>query len=287
MTEQVPPAGPPDVAPQHELVGAQGDSAPLASRGRALAAAANAAAGSSAVAGRDFDRADVIVVGAGPAGSAVAYYLATAGLDVLMLEKIQLPAGEGLRRRADPARGQGADRHGRADRRGRRLAAQQGPADHRRRRPDRAGLARPVQLSRLRPGPDPDRTSTRSWPGTPRRRAPGCYEGVNVTGPVLDDRTGPDHRRHRAGTAAADVSVGAGSSSPRTATRPGCRSRWACTSGTTGRSASRCGPTTPRPGMTTTTSRPGWTCGTANRCCPATAGSSGWATAPPTWASAC
>jgi geranylgeranyl reductase family protein len=50
------------------------------------------------------DTADVIVVGAGPAGSSVAYYLAAAGLDVLVLEKSQFPrekvCGDGLTPRA-------------------------------------------------------------------------------------------------------------------------------------------------------------------------------------------
>ncbi|HEY2639084.1 MAG TPA: geranylgeranyl reductase family protein [Streptosporangiaceae bacterium] len=50
------------------------------------------------------ETADVIVVGAGPAGSAVAYYLATAGLDVLVLEKTHFPrekvCGDGLTPRA-------------------------------------------------------------------------------------------------------------------------------------------------------------------------------------------
>ena len=48
--------------------------------------------------------ADVIIVGAGPAGSAAAYHLASAGLDVLMLEKTSFPrqkvCGDGLTPRA-------------------------------------------------------------------------------------------------------------------------------------------------------------------------------------------
>src|SRR6202012_6208931 len=44
--------------------------------------------------------ADVIVVGAGPSGSTTAYYLAQAGLDVLLLEKSRFPrekvGGDGL-----------------------------------------------------------------------------------------------------------------------------------------------------------------------------------------------
>jgi geranylgeranyl reductase family protein len=48
--------------------------------------------------------ADVIVVGAGPAGSSVAFHLATAGLDVLVLEKSRFPrekvCGDGLTPRA-------------------------------------------------------------------------------------------------------------------------------------------------------------------------------------------
>ncbi|MGH3290479.1 MAG: FAD-dependent oxidoreductase, partial [Trebonia sp.] len=37
------------------------------------------------------DDADVIVVGAGPAGSTAAYYLAQAGLNVLLIEKSRFP----------------------------------------------------------------------------------------------------------------------------------------------------------------------------------------------------
>jgi menaquinone-9 beta-reductase len=50
------------------------------------------------------DTADVIVVGAGPGGSTAAYHLATAGLDVLLLEKTSFPrekvCGDGLTPRA-------------------------------------------------------------------------------------------------------------------------------------------------------------------------------------------
>ncbi|QLQ11669.1 MAG: geranylgeranyl reductase family protein [Nocardioidaceae bacterium] len=52
----------------------------------------------------DERQADVIVVGAGPAGSATAYHLAAAGIDVLLLEKAAFPrdkiCGDGLTPRA-------------------------------------------------------------------------------------------------------------------------------------------------------------------------------------------
>src|SRR6201996_1888371 len=51
--------------------------------------------------------ADVIVVGAGPAGASAAYWLASAGLDVLMLEKTEFPrekvCGDGLTPRGTKA----------------------------------------------------------------------------------------------------------------------------------------------------------------------------------------
>jgi menaquinone-9 beta-reductase len=52
----------------------------------------------------DARQADVIVVGAGPAGASTAYHLAEAGLDVLLLEKSAFPrdkiCGDGLTPRA-------------------------------------------------------------------------------------------------------------------------------------------------------------------------------------------
>ena len=54
--------------------------------------------------GQRDDDADVIVVGAGPSGSSAAYYLAQAGLDVLLIEKSRFPrdkvCGDGLTPRA-------------------------------------------------------------------------------------------------------------------------------------------------------------------------------------------
>ena len=49
------------------------------------------AVGGISAAGAPTETADVIVVGAGPAGSATAAYLAMAGLDVLVLEKTNFP----------------------------------------------------------------------------------------------------------------------------------------------------------------------------------------------------
>ena len=62
------------------------------------------AGGPGPAGGRASGDADVIVVGAGPGGSATAYHLAAAGLDVLLLEKTAFPrekvCGDGLTPRA-------------------------------------------------------------------------------------------------------------------------------------------------------------------------------------------
>jgi menaquinone-9 beta-reductase len=93
VTEQAPPAGTPDLAPEDQN---------LASESARQAPARQQATRRAQVhAAQD---ADVIVVGAGPAGSSVAYYLANTGLDVLLLEKSHFPrekvCGDGLTPRA-------------------------------------------------------------------------------------------------------------------------------------------------------------------------------------------
>ena len=133
--------------------------------------------------------ADVIVVGAGPAGSATAYYLAQAGLDVLLLEKCRFPrekvCGDGLTPRAVKA-----------------LVAMGVPIS------EDDGWLRNKGLRVIGAGmrlelPWPELTS---YPGyglvrtrmdfdqqlAQRAREAGAHliEGVTVTGPVRDDRTG-------------------------------------------------------------------------------------------------
>jgi len=92
LSEQNPPANHPDQADRDRVGGAR----------RAASAPRRVAPGSAAV--KSADTADVIIVGAGPAGSSAAYHLATAGLDVLVLEKASFPrekvCGDGLTPRA-------------------------------------------------------------------------------------------------------------------------------------------------------------------------------------------
>jgi menaquinone-9 beta-reductase len=95
VTEQAPPAGTPDLPPQD---------AGAPRPGGAPAEGELGAGRSVPSANPDGETAEVVVVGAGPAGSAVAYYLATAGVDVLLLEKTHFPrekvCGDGLTPRA-------------------------------------------------------------------------------------------------------------------------------------------------------------------------------------------
>lgn len=135
------------------------------------------------------DDADVIVVGAGPAGSTTAYYLASAGLDVLLLDKSTFPrekvCGDGLTPRAVKS-----------------LVAMGVPTD------ERDGWLRNKGLRVIGAGmrlelPWPELAS---YPGyglvrtrlgldeALARRAEQAgvrlLEGVAVAGPVVDDRTG-------------------------------------------------------------------------------------------------
>jgi geranylgeranyl reductase family protein len=91
VTEQSPPAGTPDLAPQQGT--SSGERARRQPSQPTRPRQPNVA-----------ESADVIVVGAGPAGSSVGYYLASAGLDVLVLEKTNFPrekvCGDGLTPRA-------------------------------------------------------------------------------------------------------------------------------------------------------------------------------------------
>ena len=135
------------------------------------------------------DEADVIVVGAGPSGSTTAYYLANAGLDVLLLEKSHFPrekvCGDGLTPRAVKA-----------------LVAMGVPIS-----PDDGWLPnkglRVVGAGMRLELPWPDLTT---YPGyglvrtrldfdqrlaqRASRAGAKLIEGVNVTGPVIDERTG-------------------------------------------------------------------------------------------------
>jgi menaquinone-9 beta-reductase len=94
MAQHLPPAGHP-----RERRAAGPDSQP-GTAAQADAPAVLTTAGEPAIA----EEADVIVVGAGPAGSSVAFHLAKAGIDVLLLEKSTFPrekvCGDGLTPRA-------------------------------------------------------------------------------------------------------------------------------------------------------------------------------------------
>ena len=129
------------------------------------------------------ERADVIVVGAGPGGSATAAYLADHGLDVVLLEKSAFPrdkiCGDGLTPRATKELiSLGVDTT--------RLAAHQGPA-HQGRRPHAAArLARVRRLPAATAWSAPARSSTRPWPATRSARAPGSTSARASPRPLRD-----------------------------------------------------------------------------------------------------
>jgi menaquinone-9 beta-reductase len=142
-----------------------------------------------AVPRRPADEADVIIVGAGPSGSTTAFYLAQAGLDVLVLEKSRFPrekvCGDGLTPRGVKALvGMGIS-----------VSEQDGWIRNKGLRVIGAGkrleLAWPELSSYpdyglVRPRTDLDEMLARRA----QKAGARLCEGVTVTGPVLDDRTG-------------------------------------------------------------------------------------------------
>ena len=135
------------------------------------------------------DSADVIVVGAGPAGSSAAFYLAQAGLDVLLLEKSHFPrekvCGDGLTPRGvKQLVGMGIP-----------LNAEDGWFPNKGLRIIGGGVRLELDWPDLAsyPGYGMMR-SRRGFDETLARAAVKAgarlLEGVNVTGPVLDDETG-------------------------------------------------------------------------------------------------
>ena len=137
----------------------------------------------------DERQADVIVVGAGPAGAGTAYHLAQAGRrraaageDAFPRDKI---CGDGLTPRAVKqliAMGIDLDEPGWQKNKGLRIVG----GGH------RLELPWP-DLADFPPygaGPHPHRLRRDPRPARRRRPAPGCMERTAVTGPVLDERTG-------------------------------------------------------------------------------------------------
>jgi geranylgeranyl reductase family protein len=132
------------------------------------------------------DDADVIIVGAGPAGSTAAYYLAQAGLDVLLIEKSRFPrekvCGDGLTPRAVKALvAMGVD-----------VSEDAGWLRNKGLRVIGGGLRLELDWPELSSYPGYGLVRTRaSLDEQLARRAQAAgaklLEGVTVTGPVLDD----------------------------------------------------------------------------------------------------
>jgi geranylgeranyl reductase family protein len=188
VTEQVPPAGTPDLAPQQGTSSGSGARAGSGRQSRAPRSSSASRSGRQR-APRAAESADVIVVGAGPAGSAASYHLAAAGLDVLVLEKSSFPrekvCGDGLTPRAVKAlttmgvpfpEGDGWHRH-----RGLRIIGGGGRIEL-----DWPDLSAYPGYGLVRTRTDFDQLLARHAEKAGAR----VLEGVNVDSPVLDDRTG-------------------------------------------------------------------------------------------------
>ncbi|MFL5843341.1 MAG: geranylgeranyl reductase family protein, partial [Solirubrobacteraceae bacterium] len=132
--------------------------------------------------------ADVIVVGAGPAGASAAFHLARAGVDVLVLEKARFPrdkvCGDGLTPRAVrqlEAMGIDLDGPGWARNKGLRIVG----AGHRLELPW-PELSTFPSYGLVRSRMELDELLARHA----ERAGARLREGVSVTGPVMDERTG-------------------------------------------------------------------------------------------------
>jgi geranylgeranyl reductase family protein len=176
------------------------------------------------------DEADVIVVGAGPSGSATAFYLAQAGLNVLVLEKSRFPrekvCGDGLTPRAVKALvGMGIS-----------VSEQDGWVRNKGLRVIGAGKRMELPWPELSSYPGFGLVRTRhDMDETLARRAQQAgaklLEGVTVTGPVTDERTGRiigvtargEHKAER--TYTARVVVAADGNSSRLSVAMGLRKR--------------------------------------------------------------
>src|SRR5215472_11571781 len=135
------------------------------------------------------DSADVVVVGAGPAGASTAFHLAQAGLDVLLLEKSHFPrdkvCGDGLTPRAvKQLVGMGIP-----------LDVEDGWFPNKGLRIIGGGVRLELDWPDLASYPGFGLMRNRRGFDETLARAAGkagarLLEGVNVTGPVLDERTG-------------------------------------------------------------------------------------------------
>ncbi len=133
--------------------------------------------------------ADVIVVGAGPAGSATAYHLAKSGLDVLLLEKTAFPrekvCGDGLTPRAvKQLVAMGVD-----------VSEEAGWLRNRGLRIVGGGVRLELDWPELATFPDFGLVRRREdfdelLARQAQKAGARLYERCNVSGPVLDDRTG-------------------------------------------------------------------------------------------------
>jgi hypothetical protein len=232
--------------------------------------------------------ADVIIVGAGPAGSTTAYYLAQAGLTVLLLEKSVFPrekvCGDGLTPRAVKALVKmGID-----------VSPQAGWLRNRGLRIIGGGMRLELRWPELSEYPDYGLVRPRTdfdeiLVKQAVKAGAQLREAVNVTGPVLDERTG---RIVGVRALLANLPANGGSNAARSGQGRSVRAEKdagkllefrACTSATTGRWVSRCVPITRRRDTTTTGWSPGSSCGigepASTACCRAMAGCSEWATA--------